>query len=357
MTFGVATIIRPGATALVGVRGSKGDTGVPGTNGSPGAQGPAVFTPITAWVSGLTYSPATATSPASFVSINGGSYACATLHTSGVFAADLAAGLWEAVGTKGTTGAPGTAGSTWYEGSGLPSSLIGINGDFFLRTDTNDVLLKVSSAWSVIGNLKGAPGPAGPGSGNVLSPATGSTKPGQEVVFGADETHITGAVRTPRGDATYTILATDSTVAINAALTAPRVFTLPAASALAGGAQILIADEFGGVSATNTVTIARAGTDTINGGSSVVLASAFSYLVLESDGSSKWTVVDSTALKPSNNLSDVPSPSVALTNLGGVASINALAELAALGVLAQALARQNIGAISRGRALALAIAN
>ena len=40
-----------------------------------------------------------------------------------------------------------------------------------------------------------------------------------------------------------------------------------------------------------------------------------------------------------------------------LASANALAELTTLGVLAQTLARQNIGAVSRGRALALAIAN
>ena len=93
---------------------------------------------------------------------------------------------------------------------------------------------------------------------------------------------------TPRGDATYTILATDRLVATNAALTASRAWTLPAANAVNPGQPIIVADLFGGVTGSNTIVITRAGSDTINGGNTVTLSSAFGLFLLWSDGSSKW---------------------------------------------------------------------
>ena len=167
MTFGPITINRPGASATVGIMGPIGKPGTPGLDGAPGPQGPAVFTPLTAWASGTTYSPATETSAASYVSIGGSSYACTTLHTSGIFLNDLGLGLWEAVGSKGDKGDAGTPGSVWYEGGGAPAAAIGLNGDYFLRTDTYDVLIKVSGAWTVIGNLKGL-------GGNTILSGTGA---------------------------------------------------------------------------------------------------------------------------------------------------------------------------------------
>ena len=97
-------------------------------------------------------------------------------------------------------------------------------------------------------------------------------------------------VRTPRGDANYAMVTTDRFVALTATLTAPRVFTLPAASGVTGGTAIAIADEAGGVSATNTLTIQRAAADTINGATTYVLNAARQALVLVSDGASKWTI-------------------------------------------------------------------
>src|SRR5581483_3346859 len=96
--------------------------------------------------------------------------------------------------------------------------------------------------------------------------------------------------RTARGDANYTILATDKFVCLNAALTAPRTFTLPAANTVNAGYQLSVYDEAGGIGATNTLTVARAGSDTVQGGTQIVLANAYDECVLVSDGTSKWTV-------------------------------------------------------------------
>lgn len=96
--------------------------------------------------------------------------------------------------------------------------------------------------------------------------------------------------RTPRGDADYTVLTTDRFVALTASLTAARVWTLPAASAVAGGTAIAFGDEAGGVTSTNTITITRAGSDTINGGTTFVLNTARMGVALVSDGISKWSV-------------------------------------------------------------------
>ena len=111
--------------------------------------------------------------------------------------------------------------------------------------------------------------------------------------------------RTARGDAAYTILSTDRYVALTTALTAPRTWTLPAASSRKTGQALVILDEVRGVSGTNTLTIARAGSDTINGATSLVLATAGRVVVLRSDGTSKWTVLSAAAA--STDLSDAAS--------------------------------------------------
>lgn len=64
---------------------------------------------------------------------------------------------------------------------------------------------------------------------------------------------------TAHGDSIYTILATDRTVATNAALTAARIWTLPAANAVNAGQQLCVVDKNGGVTSTNTLTLQRAG--------------------------------------------------------------------------------------------------
>jgi hypothetical protein len=106
--------------------------------------------------------------------------------------------------------------------------------------------------------------------------------------------------RTAVADTAYTALATDRTVAFTS-LSAPRVVTLPAASAYPTGTRLVVFDESGLCSATLTITIEPAGSDTIDGATSAVLSSAYGYLALQSNGSGKWTIVDQAA----SNLSAV----------------------------------------------------
>jgi hypothetical protein len=68
-------------------------------------------------------------------------------------------GIQGPAGANGADGADGADGSTWYEGSGSPSSGVGINGDFYLDISNGDVYQKVGGSWgSSIANLAGPPG-------------------------------------------------------------------------------------------------------------------------------------------------------------------------------------------------------
>lgn len=99
--------------------------------------------------------------------------------------------------------------------------------------------------------------------------------------------------RTSFGDADYVASPADRYIGLTAALTAPRTLTLPAASAFPSGMILTVQDEAGGISSTNTLTVARAGADTINGATSYVLNSARSGVELRSDGISKWSFAPS----------------------------------------------------------------
>jgi hypothetical protein len=99
---------------------------------------------------------------------------------------------------------------------------------------------------------------------------------------------------TLHGDSIYAMVATDRLIATSAALTGSRTWTLMSAGAVKAGQVIRVADQAGGVTASNTLVIARNGSDTINGSAtSITLSSAFSVVDLVSDGVSQWTVVGS----------------------------------------------------------------
>jgi len=102
---------------------------------------------------------------------------------------------------------------------------------------------------------------------------------------GLDIDELTG-----HGDSAYTILSTDRVVATNAAFTAARVWTLPAASAVNAGQRITIIDGQGTVTNANTLTVSRAGTDTIENGTVVTVGAAYGGVTLISDGVSKWAM-------------------------------------------------------------------
>ncbi len=64
-------------------------------------------------------------------------------------------------GPAGADGADGVDGATWRSGSGVPSNGLGLDDDFYLRTDTDDVYQKAGGAYAVIVNLRGATGTQG----------------------------------------------------------------------------------------------------------------------------------------------------------------------------------------------------
>jgi hypothetical protein len=97
--------------------------------------------------------------------------------------------------------------------------------------------------------------------------------------------------RTPVSDTAYTVLTTDRSVAFMA-LTAARAISLPAASSFPTGTPLSIFDESGNCSGINALTITANGSDKINGASTAAIATPSGFLVLQSNGAGKWTIVD-----------------------------------------------------------------
>lgn len=65
-------------------------------------------------------------------------------------------------GPAGAPGTPGTNGSTWYTGSVVPVSGLGVNNDLYLLTTTGNVYKKLAGTWGIIENITGPTGPTGP---------------------------------------------------------------------------------------------------------------------------------------------------------------------------------------------------
>lgn len=101
--------------------------------------------------------------------------------------------------------------------------------------------------------------------------------------------NVWGDSSTPHGDSNVAIASTERLAFTNAAFTTARTWTLPAASATGASLTIEIADMFGGVTNVNTLTILRAGSDTINGGTSVAISATNGAYLCSSDGVSRWT--------------------------------------------------------------------
>lgn len=91
-------------------------------------------------------------------------------------------------------------------------------------------------------------------------------------------------------DANKTFSSGKTEVYLSASLTAPRVLTLPAASAFTAGTELIFVDEAGAISSTNYVTLTRVGSDLINGASTAVFSVPYATYRFTTDGSSKWTL-------------------------------------------------------------------
>ena len=150
-----------------------------------------------------------------------------------------------------------TAGDSlrWIGGTSDPSTPA--EGQVFYRSDANELKVYNGSSWDVM-------------NGSGYDPTA------QDAVV--DLTSVT---------ATYTVLSGDQTLLCNSALM-PFTITLPAASAVAG--RRLVFKDRVGACASRNVTISRAGSDTIDGGTTVVINTNFGGYTLISDGATRWMV-------------------------------------------------------------------
>lgn len=146
-------------------------------------------------------------------------------------------------------------------------------------TLTNKTINGSSNTLTVLAGsqLSGATPVANGGTGQTTAAAARSSA-GLNIFGGVDV-----------GDADHTILATNRGVNLTTTLTAVRTLTLPAASAVNKGEPILISDAAGAINGSNTITVARAGSDVINGVSSVSITAQYAVYLFYSDGVSKWT--------------------------------------------------------------------
>jgi len=110
------------------------------------------------------------------------------------------------------------------------------------------------------------------------------------VTFSQLVVSILSGQRVAVNDADYAAAVSAGVIAYTA-ITAARTVSLPQAGNYAVGSQVLIVDESGSCSATNTITAAASGTDKISGSTTQVLTTAYGSLRLMTDGVSKWTVI------------------------------------------------------------------
>jgi hypothetical protein len=130
---------------------------------------------------------------------------------------------------------------------------------------------------------------------NVYAIRTGT---GQNLL--GDKTAITGVLtlnggqnwhRTTFSNTSPTAVTADQILAQTGTLTAPQTVTLPAADTAGSGHILTVLDESGTCSGINTLTVTRAGADTINGATTDVLNAAYAKRTYVSDGTSKWTIL------------------------------------------------------------------
>lgn len=129
--------------------------------------------------------------------------------------------------------------------------------------------------------------------GDEWSPVDPPTGPSQRITTANQKAYFQTLARVTFSNAAHTLAATTRILAQVGTLSAARAVTLPAANAVPAGTQITVLDESGTASASNTLSWARAGSDTINGGASNVVAvnAAYGAGSIISDGTSKWTTV------------------------------------------------------------------
>lgn len=109
---------------------------------------------------------------------------------------------------------------------------------------------------------------------------------------GIDFSNLGGARFRSVADANANATRTDGTIAYSS-ISAARVVNLPLANAVPAGFRLLVVDQSGSASGVNTITLTRAGADTVNAGTTTAINLAYGCRELISDGVSKWTIIRS----------------------------------------------------------------
>lgn len=185
-----------GPQGIQGIQGETGPTGPTGPTGATGASGKTVrnatYDPASYsgndgdfWINTTTYNmfgPKDAGSwPAGF-SLIGPTGTTGAKGDTGATGATGAKGDTGATGSAGTNGTNGTDGKTIRNGTGSPSAGLGVDGDFYIATDTNYIYgPKASGTWpagvSIVGptGATGATGAKGDTGSTGATGATGAT--------------------------------------------------------------------------------------------------------------------------------------------------------------------------------------
>lgn len=105
------------------------------------------------------------------------------------------------------TGVDGKDGNTWYETSAAPLNTLGVENDFCLDTVSWNVYKKGSTAWALVGNIKGAPGANGANGADGAVGATNTLSIGSVTGGASASATITGtapnqvlSLTLPKGD-------------------------------------------------------------------------------------------------------------------------------------------------------------
>jgi hypothetical protein len=155
-----------GLTGPTGATGSQGPIGLTGATGTTGAQGPA-GTNGTNGSNGLS---------AYQIWLNAGNTGTETQFLTNLQGTTGLQGIQGVTGTAGATGPQGPAGTNGtavLNGTTIPTSSTGVNGDFYIDTTTNTLYgPKANGAWAsgtALVGPTGATGPQGTAGNNGLS--------------------------------------------------------------------------------------------------------------------------------------------------------------------------------------------
>jgi hypothetical protein len=162
-----------GATGAIGPQGPIGLTGPAGATGAIGPQGPIGLTGPSGATGAIgPQGPIGLTGPSGSTGATG---LTGPTGATGPIGPQGPIGLTGPAGTNGTNGSNGINGTAVLNGTTAPTSVLGVNGDFYINTATNMLYgPKVNGNWPAGTSLVGATGATGPQGPIGLTGPTGA---------------------------------------------------------------------------------------------------------------------------------------------------------------------------------------